>query len=362
MKFSLIKKLSLSTSACFMTAGLILNSNLALAFGIAAKGTFKTYGQPVHETITQKAALDSGLLTSAQELEMKHLIEGVRFNDDPEAYLLEGARQDGGGVISFALEFLGSKKDKTDPTKASHFGDYQFLHAMGNSDMGAEEIKEKIILYVYHCWKMATEKDSLANFTKDYELVLQQEKSPSPDVKYTRDQIIVRRAVNLFPKEVLFFHSVTQAQFQYRALGSLLHVIQDSYAKGHVVRVGWESGANDGKVLYFQNYTEQDSNEHNHLDNHDHGKVNHQNVNDIPGAVIAYERSKQMLSMIVNQCPWTSGTLGNSPTCAQSVYNFLDKEIFAFDESTDWKSRGTRSHPDLIPKPVQPDPYGASGG
>lgn len=343
----------------FVVASSIPFSSSVFAFGIAAKGSLKTYGQPVHETLTKKAALDSALLKPEQTEEMNQLVEGVRFNDDPEGHLSKDS-DDKNGVIGFALEFFGSKKKKNDPTKASHFGDYQFLHAMGSSKMTAEAIKEKIILFAFHCWKMSTEKDSFAHFSADYDLISKQEKTPSPDFQYTRDQLIVRRAIKLFPKEILIFRAKNQVEFQYRALGSLLHMIQDSYAKGHVVRVGWESGDNSGPVLYFQDYSQQDSHEHGELDKLKHGKVNSDNVVDIPGARIAYERSKQMMSMIANQCPWTSAGLANSPACSKSVFNFLDKEVFAFDENTDLQLRGTRSHPDLVPKP-KGDPY-ASGG
>ncbi|MEQ1723990.1 MAG: hypothetical protein ABL930_12510 [Pseudobdellovibrio sp.] len=348
---------------CVLATALTMQSASSLAFGIAAQGVFSTYGQPVHETITQNAVLASGLLNANQTQEMKHLIEGVRFNDDPEGFLLEGTKFDGKGVAAFALKFLGGKGKKEDPTKASHFGNYQFLHAMGNSDMNAEEIKEKIILYIYHCWRMATEVDSLAKFNADYEKVLLQENQKDPNFKYTRDQIIVRRAAMLFPKEVLSFHASNQLQFQYRALGSLLHVIQDSYSKGHVVRHGWQEGSNSGKILYFQNYGEQDSHEHGALDNHKSGKTNNSNFFEIPGTEIAFERSKQVMMKIVQQCPWVSAGLAASPSCERSFFNFLDQEIFAFDENTGLDARGTHSHPDLVPKPSPPtDPYPSGGG
>ncbi len=39
---------------------IILQTSVSFGFGIAAKGGFKTFGQPVHETLTKKATLDSG--------------------------------------------------------------------------------------------------------------------------------------------------------------------------------------------------------------------------------------------------------------------------------------------------------------
>lgn len=55
------------------------------------------------------------------------------------------------------------------------------------------------------------------------------------------------------------------------------------------LRVGWEEGNNAGKIRYFQDYSAQDSSKHNHLDNHQHGKVNAGNFTEIPAASVAYE-------------------------------------------------------------------------
>lgn len=344
-----------------MIIGLIaLQSTLAFAFGIEAKGILKTYGQPIHELITEKAAFESGFLRADQAEELKHLIEGVRFNDDPQGYLLPGSQPNGGnGVLAFALEFIGGKGRKDDPTKAAHFGDYQFLHAMGKSSLTPEKIKEKIILYIYHCLRAATEPDSFARFVKDYDAVAAQAANPDSDFRYTRDQLIVRRASLLFPPQVLFFHATNQIEFQYRALGSILHVIQDSYAKGHVVRTGWDT-ENSGKIHYFQDYSEQDSHEHSALDNH-HGRVTINNVLEVPGSKAAFERSKQWLTMVATECPWTSAQLVNHPACTQSLFSLLNNDIFAFENEVGNDSRATHSHPDLKFKPIDHNNFEGGG-
>lgn len=333
-----------------------LSSSICLGFGIAADD----FGQPIHETLTMKAATDSGFILDAQSPQMKHLVEGVRFNDDPEGYLLDGAMPAGeGGALALALEFIGFGKDRKhrDPTKASHFGNFQFLHAMGKSSESAANIKTKIILYAAHCYRMATEADSLDHFTKDYAAVTEQAKSPQLNFRYTRGQLIAKKAIELFPKEVLFFHAGNQMEFQYRALGSLLHVVQDSYAKGHTVREGWDSGDNSGNIIYFQDYSQQDSGHHEEYDEVKRGKkVSGDSVMQIPGAKIAYERSKKILEMVKNDCPWTSDELDVGSACAQSMMSLLNNDIFKFNSSSDSKEMQTRSHPELVPQ--DPDPNG----
>ncbi len=327
----------------------------ANAFTISANGALKSKYQPVHEMITQKAAIDSQLITDPNSAEMKYLVEGSRFNDDPEGYLLEGAMVAGqGGVFAYATEFIGFNKQKkvTDPTKATHFGAYQFLHAMGEVNSTAEQIKEKIILYAAHCWKMANEENSFEKFKSDYNILANQEKNPDASFHATRDQIIVRKTVELFPKEILLFHSTNQLQFKYRALGSLLHVIQDSYSKAHVVRTDWEH-ENSGKIQYFQDYSKQDSLLHNSHDNNQSGQLTSDNLFKIEGAWSAYLSSKEILQMVKDDCPWTRGQSGASTTCSKSVYGFLDGEVFDFDNTIPLNLRGTRPHPELVPKATE---------
>lgn len=319
-------------------------TGIAFGFGIQAR----SHGQPIHETITEKAALESGLLRPDQKEEMKYLIEGARFNDDPEGYLIEGTKASEYSLLKFGLEFKSSKKhDPKDPTKASHFGSYQFLHAMGTADATPELIRRKIILYASRCWKIASDSNSFENFKKEYAIVSAQLKNPVEGFKYSPEQILVKEAIELFPEEVLFFHAKNQMQFQYRALGSLLHIIQDSYAKGHTVRVGWETD-NAGKILYFQNYSEQDSGEHSKHDNVKKGDIVLENiVARIPGSGAAYQRTKQILEMYKNQCPWTTVAEGSRQGCTQGVYRVFDRDIFDFANEV---GEPTKSHPALVPQ------------
>ena len=94
----------------------VVLSNVAFGYGIAAQGVFE-HGHPVHELITRKAAVDAKFITHLDSYQMNNLIEGVRYNDDPETLLNQG------NVLGFAAKFLGDNKGKKDPTEAVHFGD-----------------------------------------------------------------------------------------------------------------------------------------------------------------------------------------------------------------------------------------------
>lgn len=349
----------------------------AFGFGIAVQGKLRIYGQDIHERITKKAAFDSGLIQDHEYIEytysndgtsplerdlaLKYITEGVRFNDDPEGYFMEGtsASNHGNPLIRFIFEFLGTNFGEivNDPTKSSHFGSYQYLHAMGDSTISRNELRAKMIRYIYHCWKMATERDSFNNFKKDYEIVFSrlkldgQSNQTSLLEHYTKDQLLVRNTIRLFPKEVLFFHATNQAQFQFRALGSIFHIIQDSFAKGHVVRVGWEEGDNSGVIRYFQNYLQQEASLHSHFDHFNSDQANEEAIFLIPGALAAYERTKQFMIMVKNRCPWTSTRRSTNSLCKQSIHRTLLSEIFGFSPIEEEESFETRSHPQLLREP-----------
>ena len=325
----------------------VVLSNVAFGYGIAAQGVFE-HGHPVHELITRKAAVDAKFITHLDSYQMNNLIEGVRYNDDPETLLNQG------NVLGFAAKFLGDNKGKKDPTEAVHFGNFQFLHAMAKAGMPANKVKNRMMLYAYHCWMMASDNNSYTKFKLVYDRVAAKNKAKVPNSEYTQNEIIFKDAVKIFPKEILFFNTDNQNSFQNRALGSLLHMIQDSYAKGHTVRVGFDDGSNAGDILYFQDYKQQDSHQHEALDIPKSGKLDEASLSKIPGLNMAYLRTKQVLEMAAQGCPWSSYELRESGTCKKSVYSFLSEEVFAISKTTSLDSRITRAHKALhpVPKPT----------
>ncbi|AZZ36079.1 hypothetical protein CIK05_04490 [Bdellovibrio sp. qaytius] len=330
-------------------------SNVAFGYGISANGIFN-HGYPIHESITRKAAIDSGYLSAQDTYQMDHLIEGVRFNDDPEAYLAKG------NVIGFATNFIGNNNGKGNATEIFHFGDYQFMHAMAKGGTPAYKVKNYMMLYAYHCWMMATDNDSFAKFKITYDNVVRKIRNNAPNSEYSQAELIAKNAIQVLPREVLFYNTDNQNSFQNRALGSLIHMIQDSYAKGHVVRVGWEDGSNLGDIRYFQDYKQQDSSAHDAYDV-PKGKLNENSLFEIPGSKIAYLRTKKILEMAAKRCPWSTQDLRLFSPCSESVFSFLNKSVFALDENTSINDRQTHSNKELIPAPKPPqEPFHPHGG
>lgn len=408
---------------------LVLPATQALAFGI---GLGKV-GKPVHETITHDAVKTSGILKSPlygptieelkaarkaetadskndgeseklvkegkkkngpKKMVVKHFLEGVRFNDDPKGYFMPGSDEhaESFDLLRFLSNFLGntSKPDVHDPTKSSHFGSYQFLHAMGMANEPRANVKAKIMKYMKHCWKLATEPDSLKKFTSEYEdlvpLLKQMKDSEATRVtpisdseidalKMTPWQRIFWDAAYRFDKDVLFFYAYDRAKsefkyasedldskalqlkFQSRALGSMLHIIQDSHAKGHAVREGWENEGNDtntGAVRYFQDYSAQDSGEHGDFDTPQGDNVlasqeksdSIQDYAHIPGSKVAFEQSRDLLKMAAAGCLWDQKASG----CLSSVEDYLDQVVFPVANNRSDEPSVSHTHPSLMKK------------
>ncbi|MBK7892706.1 MAG: hypothetical protein IPJ84_18225 [Bdellovibrionales bacterium] len=73
---------------------------------------------------------------------------------------------------------------------------------------------------------------------------------------------------------------------------------------------------------------------------------------------MALERSKQLLTMFLLDCPWSTADLGQRPRCQQSVSSVIHDDIFAMDDSDLTETGKTRTHPAL----VKPEPAIPSGG
>ena len=214
---------------------------------------------------------------------------------------------------------------------ASHYGDLQYLHGMASSTDSREKVKAKIMGYSKHAWKTATGELTFAQQSQRYnnERKMDQ-KSLEGGAKFR----------SRFAFTDLVFHTEEQKILEFRALGSLLHLVQDSYAKGHVVREGWEDETNSGDVRYFQNYAQQDGTKHGQYDSN---TENPENWQAIPGAAMATKRSAEIVSFFLNKCSW-EGDISEGGFCPENgVKGYLEKEVFGFSQEE--KNGMTRSHP-----------------
>jgi hypothetical protein len=241
---------------------------------------------------------------------------------------------------------------------ASHFGDLQYLHSMGSEQQSRIQVKENIMSYISHAWRTASGELSFKQQMKKI-LAVQRE--------YRESGLNADSFKNRFLSTDLVYHTNDKEGIRYRALGSVLHLVQDSYAKGHTVRENWEvnrcdndlNQANSGKIRFFQDYSGQGDGEESHA-SHDTNMDNRENFKAIPGARMAIKRSAQLVSFFKNRCTWLNNE--NDMKCPNGgVKDYIDSTVFALVPETELgktslthdhnrtESSKTRAHPKLAP-------------
>lgn len=240
------------------------------------------------------------------------MLYGVRWNDNPPFVLRETKLEMcNGKYISLPYESLcwyyifvdgekrskGEKKSKLmklvfnkenkEPefldrnSKAvimlrSHFGDLQFLHSMASRrDEIAYETREKILMWIEFMWKVSTGEISRGqDITKTGIKGL--------DLYFWQGDTVQKIMIPNRPKY--------QDEIDFVALGSLLHIVHDSFTKSHTERDvsnGESCGPGfpdtPGKIIRFLNYSLQNSN--NHSDQDTREAVNIHILSDLPNMV-----------------------------------------------------------------------------
>lgn len=254
---------------------------------LAARGIDR-FTESVHEEITQKIygcegdgeACASGDMLYASP----YVIAGVRWNDDPPFRLDigEGTQTDCKTsetirVTTQPLCWVQLFQDAERRARSgrplaaaggasllarSHFGDLQFLHAMAGRDgETAYETRRRLMMWAEFTWRT-----SLGEYRLDRQL----------------------REVPIGGMAGFFGHSEWRVQDLFTlgnpplrryvhevAFGSLLHAVEDSFAKGHVEREEGVAGATcahtarlpmPGRVREFHSYVGQDSDRHGRYD------------------------------------------------------------------------------------------------
>ena len=150
----------------------------------------------------------------------------------------------------------------------SHFGDFQFLHSMAdNEGEQPQDTKTKIMIWLEIMYKVAIGQISKDTRLRDVELPRDNE----------HDRYPLRRLFtqNTAPMDTDTIHNLlvwgccyNNVKHDRRALGSCLHVIQDSYARGHCHRRTQHDGPPKqfAEVLNFHSYKGQDSHKHDEYD------------------------------------------------------------------------------------------------
>ncbi|SFE12929.1 hypothetical protein [Paracidovorax konjaci] len=290
---------------------------------LAERGLPK-FKQSVHEEITHRAHDCNyegiGICSNPDaEYATPYVIAGVRWNDDPPFQMKSQQVQgtsckttypDGRPVtIRFITQprcwgelFLAAEKQiKASPEKTfdaasqaalplrSHFGDLQFIHSMASAnDEDPIETRRKILGWAEFTWGVAMGDYELGTWLKDVKLpVIEQFFGTSG-----------WRVQDLFA----LGDPSLRSHLDDVAFGSLLHMVEDSFAAGHVDRMEPAAGKKcagslhraPGPIQEFHSYTHQDSSRHAEADSRT-AFVNNRlvpDVVDVGRALVALRQAK----------------------------------------------------------------------
>ena len=247
-------------------------------------------GEAVHEEITRRALQcpEDGPRPTGCAFDIRYELAGARWNDDPAFRFLPGRGQYAGCLAGQTVRmvtqpacwiqvFLNGERmaargkrftgANSNLLVRSHFGDLQFLHAMAGTDGEApEQTRRQIMAWLEFTWRTAIGDRGFGS---------QRIVSSLPIEGFDRLFRFNRgwRIQDLF---ALGNPGVRSAEgIQRIAFGSLLHLVQDSFAGGHAERAEAVPGAicagrpdwpAPGPIVEFHSYPHQDSRKHGHAD------------------------------------------------------------------------------------------------
>lgn len=255
-------------------------------------------GDPVHETLTRKA-LELAGLRDESDFEP---IRGVFWNDDPLAQLFDRNRKrsdDFSTGIGWARDFKSAERRaaagesfgvSATLLERSHFGDLQFLHAMAAKDgVPAATTRAEALRWCEFTYRVAV---------------------GDVPVSTPLSAVPIEGFPALFPRQAaetvagLFQCHARVADAKKRALGSLLHVLQDSLAAGHVEREPGAAAGRRGKIVCFYSYAKQDHGKHAADDEWRGGETDDEKIDRVTGGRDAVEHGAALIRLVVSEAPW----------------------------------------------------------
>lgn len=276
------------------------------------------FSEPVHEEITNRifgcqgdpdvcGNPDVGFASS-------YILAGVRWNDDPPFRLEEGEGRRTTCKVNETIRFttqaacwgelFWDAKKKAEAGKTldaasrtsllgrSHFGDLQFLHAMATRDGElASETRRRAMMWAQFAWGVARGQHGLATIMREVPVNGMRE-------HFGRTNWTVQDLFTLGNPSL-------RREIKAVAFGSFLHLIQDSFAKGHVDRAEPIQGkkcdavpqyAAPGVIRSFHAYNNQDTGKHGEADSRNafsaHWSVDRPSVVEVGQILLAFhERS-----------------------------------------------------------------------
>ncbi|KAL8782840.1 MAG: hypothetical protein Q9195_009561 [Heterodermia aff. obscurata] len=304
------------------------------------------YHQPIHESLTL-ATLISGnfgvdpstTVANASKYDWEY-IRGAVWNDDPDCLLFDDDAKNNHEYSTgfmWTLRYEKGAREWRDldsnrlrnPTGRSHYGDLQFLHSMASQagELPAET-KRKLMTWLEVMYKLAIGENGI---TADTELRSTKLSEFCPVLSLPPDFKSLRY---LLAKESPF----QGIDIGRRALGSMFHIIQDSYAIGHTKRtllnpedkefdhpLKFRAGAVDqwGAIENFHTYGGQDEKAHSHFDHSNDRLPNADHLDDLAqfngliGCRLAIEKCKGLMALKQAGKAWDDG-----------VRSYLDGDVF----------------------------------
>ena len=274
------------------------------------------------------------------------LLAGAIFNDDPESLMRRNHSDSIFGrfkdYFTTFKEFKKSMEKRGTLTHSSHNRELQFLHSMqSTTDISREDTRKKILGYISENFSLAKEIDMLLKLNDINGLRRVLNKPISTESYYSIFQNHNGDCRFKFQKDLFscgdfkigesssraeFDHLVFEEQIKSSsrtlallALGSALHVIQDSYSKSHTTRE-----RDTGEIIEFYNYENQEDDFHSPSSHCKFDQLSDDNLKQIKMAEVKSEEFLDQFSLL--DCR-TSDEF-DSNACKSSIINWLSNDAF----------------------------------
>lgn len=321
---------------------------------------------PVHEAMTllaydcyetSDACSGGASKTSADKLKksgvLRDLVLGSEWNDDPDSLLRQSVTKAVQWYALFNDAKLQSECKKQPGPKCegkeiaqnpmmlyrSHFGDMQFIHSMASSDDETAKVtKEKMMVWAKFTYdifiadknldKQDINNKSISSFVDIAKIINKPgwtvgalfDPMPGGEWKKSLNPLkFGRYEPNGRPREqTKYANDDDEISVKHVALGSLLHMVQDSYSDSHTARKGGCNPIAHSKkeIIAFRNYAGQKGDDHSIADAHpdwlESGSLKKNN---------ALWASAQLIQFAFTPVSWEEG-----------VGKFLDEEVFPLSD------------------------------
>jgi len=278
---------------------------------------------PVHEIITRQARqqyLQACAATDRaeacrheflpQRVIQDSLVRGVWWNDDPNQTLYKAWAPRWLAYMHDAHR-RASNSTKIDDSYMmqyrSHYGDMQFLHSMASANQEtASDTRQRILMWGEFAYRV-----SLGEFSQ---------KTRFQDVPVAGlDHYFGGRHANWEIRWILqprYLLRDSPRDFEEHALGSLLHMVQDSYSAAHVERrLSPSEACPAGSIVGFNSYTDQNPSRHGQAD----VWKSFASVHYGSGVLGPVEASARLIEFSRRKADW------------KEVKDFLQDQVYCFD-------------------------------